>query len=731
MKRIRIIRYGLKTFLCLVFIFSCFIHAEEGMLPLSEIPGLDLKSLGFKIDAHELYNPNGVSLIDGIINLRGCTASFVSPDGLILTNYHCSFRAVQTVTTKENDYMRDGFIAGDRGRELPAKGYTVRVIEFYRDVSADVLKVVKKKMTYAQRTRAIEKQIKKIEVKTEKKYPGRRADVAEMFIGKTYVLFVYTYLKDIRLVYAPPRSIGEYGGEIDNWMWPRHTGDFAFMRAYTAADGSFADYSPDNVPYHPKKYLQAAPEGVKEEDLVFILGYPGRTARHRTSYFIAFEEQVRMPWLVELYGWKINVLEKLSEKDRTVEIKLSSKLKGLWNTMKRSQGQLQGLKNLELVKKRKERENALQAFIQADPRRRAKYGRLLERIAELFNEKRKDAQYDLLLDYLLRSSTMLGNAYKVVEASSERKKKDTERESAYMDRNFERTLKRIEINLGNYYEEADKILFKELLMRAAKPKGDKPRRIPAVDNLILKDSVKGNHAAKEKAVDAFIDSAYNASRLNDKDVLMALFEKTRKEITMIEDPFIQLAVALYPTYREKKEKQKRQKGVLNELMSRFIDVKKEFIGKEFIPDANSTLRLTYGRIRGYSPADAVYYHPFTTLAGVIQKNTGKHPFNAPEKLIHLYGTTKPGPFTHPGLNDVPVAMLYNTDTTGGNSGSPVLNAGGRLVGLNFDRVFEGTINDYAWDEAYSRSIGVDIRYILWFLEQFGGARHLLKEMNVH
>ncbi|NIM10871.1 MAG: S46 family peptidase [Candidatus Aminicenantes bacterium] len=728
MKRIRIIRYGLSFFLCFVFIFS--LQAEEGMLPLSEIPRLDLKSLGFKIDANELYNPNGVSLIDGIINLRGCTASFVSPDGLILTNYHCAFRAVQTVTTKENDYMRDGFIARDRSQELPAKGYTVRVIEFYRDVSKDVLGVVKKEMTYAQRTRAIEKQIKKIEVNTEKMYPGRRAEVAEMFIGKTYVLFVYTYLKDVRLVYAPPRSIGEYGGEIDNWMWPRHTGDFAFMRAYSAPDGSFTDYSPNNVPYHPKKYLQAAPEGVKEEDLVFILGYPGRTARHRTSYFISFEEQVRMPCLVELYGWMINVLEKLSEKDRTVEIKLSPKLNGLWNSMKRSQGQLQGLKNLELAKKRKEKENALQAFIQADPQRQAKYGRVLERIAELFNEKRKDAEYDFILGYLLRSSTMLGNAYKVVEASIERKKKDTERESAYMNRNFDRTLKRIEINLGNYCEEADKILFKELLMRAAKPKGDKPQRIPAVDNIILKDSVKGNHAAKEKAIDAFINSAYTPSRLNDKDFLMGLFEKPNKEIKMIKDPFIQLAVALYPTYQEQKEKQKRQKGILDELMSQLINVKKEFMGIEFIPDANGTLRLTYGRIRGYSPADAVYYRPFTTLAGVIQKNTGKHPFNAPKKLIHLYETTKPGLFAHPELKDVPVAMLYNTDTTGGSSGSPVLNANGRLVGLNFDRVFEGTINDYAWDEAYSRSIGVDIRYILWFLDKFGGARHLLKEMNV-
>jgi hypothetical protein len=305
------------------------------MIPLSEIHKLDLKALGFQIDSKELYNPHGISLIDGIINLKGCTASFVSPDGLLLTNYHCAFRAVQSVTTKEKDYMRDGFIANDRSQEVPAASQTVRVIEFYRDVSKEVLEVVKKEMDYAQRTKAIEKKIKKIELEMEKKYPGRRAEVAEMFMGKTYVLFVYTYLKDIRLVYAPPRSIGEYGGEIDNWMWPRHTGDFAFMRAYTAPDGSFADYSSDNVPYHPKKYLQAAPGGVKEEDFVFILGYPGRTHRHRTSYFISFEEEVKKPYFVELYQYMIHILEEMSKKDRTVEIKLSPRLKGLWNRMKR------------------------------------------------------------------------------------------------------------------------------------------------------------------------------------------------------------------------------------------------------------------------------------------------------------------------------------------------------------------------------------------------------------
>ncbi len=719
----RTICFGLIFLIFLTFFVSSLM-SEEGMLPLSEIHNLDLKSKGFQLDAKELYNPNGVSLIDGIINLSGCTASFVSNDGLMLTNYHCAFRAIQSVTTKEQDYLRNGYSARDRSEEVQAKGYTVRINESYKDVSKKVLSVVNKKMTYAQRTKSIEKKIKEIEVRIEKKNPGKRAEVAEMFAGKTYVLFIYRYLKDVRLVYAPPRSIGEYGGEIDNWMWPRHTGDFAFMRAYVAPDGSTADYSPDNVPFHPKRFLKVAPEGVKTEDFVFILGYPGRTHRHKTSHFLSYEEKIRMPYVVALYGWMIDLKEKMSEADRAVTIKLAPSLKGLWNTKKRYKGQLKGLKDLKLVKRREKREKALQKFIDSDPELEKKYGNLLEKIKKVYETKRKNAAYELIVDYLSanrRNPTLLRPAFLVYEASIERRKKDTERESAYMNRNFDRTKKRMILGLRNYYEPADKAVLKELLMRAAGFKGE--HRILAVTNLI-KDKNPG------KAIDTFLQKAYKDTKLADPEVVMGLFNKTTRQLEAMDDPFIVLARSLYPTYRKLEEYQKQQKGILDELSARLIDVKKQFIGKEFIPDANSTLRLTFGRIRGYFPRDAVYMHPLTTLAGVVEKDTGKRPFNVPQQLMALHKAKDFGQFKHPELKDVPVCLLYNMDTTGGNSGSPVLNAKGELVGLNFDRVFEATINDYAWDEAYSRSIGVDIRYILWFLQKFSGANHLLKEMEV-
>lgn len=248
----RVICVGLMFIISLTFlVFS--LNAEEGMYPLSEINKLDLRAIGFQLDADELYNPQGVSIIDAIIDLGGCSASFVSPDGLILTNYHCAFGAIQGVTTPENDYFRDGFLARNRSEEVEAKNYTVRIIESYRDVSGEVLGALKKNMTHGQRTKAIEEKMNRIVVEIEKKNPGTNAEVAEMFPGKTYVLFIYRYIKDVRLVYAPPRSVGEFGGEPDNWMWPRHTGDFSFMRAYVAPDGSTAGYAPSNVPFHPKK----------------------------------------------------------------------------------------------------------------------------------------------------------------------------------------------------------------------------------------------------------------------------------------------------------------------------------------------------------------------------------------------------------------------------------------------------------------------------------------------
>jgi hypothetical protein len=714
----------ISSVICTLFAFHSLslLVAAEGMYPLSEIKNLDLKSEGIDLNTKEIFNPDGVSLIDGIVKVGGCTGSFVSIDGLILTNHHCAYRAIQSASTLQNDYLENGFLARDWTEEIPAKGYTVRITDSYKDVSKEILGVVTDDMDFIERTKAIEKKKKEIISLTEKENPGKRAEISEMFIGKTYYLFIYTWLKDVRLVYAPPSSIGNFGGETDNWTWPRHTGDFSFMRVYVAPDGSPAEFALENVPYHPRKILKVNPEGVDEEDFVFIMGYPGRTYRHRTSYFLEYETNIRMPYVVQLYAWEVSVMEEMGKDERKIALAHSKRIKSLSNTLKNYRGKLLGIERLQLLEQKKKEEKELQAFIDEDEERKQKYGNLFNEIEILYQERSAAAERDLLLDYLIRGVYLLNYGYKIYESSLQREKEDMERLSAYMERNFNRTKENLILSLRDYHEPTDKVFLKEFLMRAAIL--SEQSRISAIDEVL-------NGKKTETAIDEFVQNLYAKSDLANEDELIAGFEKSTNELIAMNDPVISFIATIYPSYEKLREERRRQKGVLDKYHSQLVDVKKQFQKSEFIPDANSTLRLTYGRIRGYSPADAIYYDPITTLKGVIQKSTGIEPFNSPQKLFDLYLTRDFGRFENEKLNNVPVCILYNLDTTGGNSGSPVLNARGELVGLNFDRAFEATINDYAWNEKYSRSIGVDIRYVLWITQKFGGADYLLKEMKIN
>ena len=716
MKRILIL-----TVLILSLLSGMATSSEEGMYPISEIHKLNLKAKGLEIDPLDLFNPDGISLIDGICKVGGASGSFVSPDGLILTNHHVAYGGIRSASTPENDYLKEGFLARTRADEVEAKGYIVRITESYEDVSDEVLSAIEDDMDPVARSKAVEQRIKEIVARAEEKNPGMRAEVSEMFIGKTYVLFLYTYLRDIRLVYAPPRSIGNFGGEVDNWMWPRHTGDFSFLRAYVSPDGSPADYAPENVPYHPKNHLRVNPKGVDVEDFVFILGYPGRTYRHRTSHYVAYEEEVRMPFVADYYGWQIDVMEAMGEGDRAIALKLASRIKGLANTMKNYRGKLIGLKRLNLVEKKRAEEKKLQAFIEADPDRKATYGNLLDNIDAMYREIRNASETELVLSYLRRSSTLLGMAYTLYEASIERPKKDLDREYAYMDRNWERTKRYLLMSLDTYHEPADRKIFKHMLWTAASLGEDK--QIPAVKKIIGSDDA-------EEAIDAFLDKAFSTTMLTDKAAVEEALGKKTRALMQMNDPFIQMAADLYPSYQELRETGRARSGELSRLYAHLVDVKMAWLAKDFVPDANGTLRLTFGHIRGYEPRDAVFYHPITTVDGVLQKTTGEPPFDTPKKLQDLIQKGDFGAFAHPDLGSVPTGILYNMDTTGGNSGSAVLNARGELVGVNFDRAYEATINDYAWNESYSRSIAVDIRYVLWVTEKFAGAGYLLEEMGV-
>jgi len=705
-----------------LLLFLSFAIAEEGMYPLSEIHKLDLKAKGLEIELKDLYNPDGVSLIDGICNVSGCSGSFVSEKGLILTNHHCAYRAIKNASTAENDYLENGFQAKSQDEEVQARGYTVRITESYRDVSDEVLRAINDKMSLAERTKAIEKKTKEIITKVEAENPGKRASVSEMFIGKTYVLFIYDYLKDVRLVYAPPRSIGNFGGETDNWIWPRHTGDFSVMRAYVAPDGSPANYSLDNIPYTPKKVIKVAPEGVNEEDFVFILGYPGRTYRHRTSHFLDYEYKIRMPFVADLYQWQINALEEISAENRDVALKHLSKIKGRSNTMKNYRGKLLGIGRMNLVDKKVDEEKKLQEYINSNYKLKKQYGSILDEIGKIYAEITETAEFSMILSYFRRSSELLSVAYGLYEGSIELQKEDVEREYSYMNRNLDMTKKRLSLILNDFYAPSDMILFKNMIERAA----NLPlhQRLQVIDDMFCTEEIG-------EQIDRYIDNIYSNSQLSDEKYVLELFGKTPEEIKAIDDPFIKLAIMLYPYYQKQKEIGKTRKGALDQLYAKLIDVKKEFMGADFVPDANSTLRLTYGNIRGYSPRDAVYSYPITTLDGVVEKTTSEYPFDSPKRLLKLHKEKKFGRFGHPKLGSVPVGILYNMDTTGGNSGSAVLNAKGELVGINFDRAYEATINDFAWSEDYSRSIAVDIRYVLWVLDIYSGADYLLKEMGVN
>jgi hypothetical protein len=509
-----------------VFLFCGFLLApaspaavDEGMFPISEIIKLDLRSKGLEIDPAEIYSTDK-SLIFAIVSV-GATGSFLSPDGLFVTNHHVAFGAVQAASTKENDYIRNGFIAPTKADEIQAKGMTARITESFQDVSTEVLGAVKPEMDYAARTKAVERRIKEIVARTEKAQPGKRAEVAEMFTGKTYILFVYTYLKDIRLVYVPPRSIGEFGGEEDNWMWPRHTGDFSFLRAYVAPDGSPAGYSSRNVPFKPKRFLRIQPRGVDEGDFVFLLGYPGRTYRHSAASFLAYEEEVRMPNVVDWYSWQIDLMEKMGAEDRGVALLHASRIKGLANTMKNYRGKLKGMKRLGLVERRREEEKALQQFIEADPKRQERFGTILADIAAVYEEERATFEYEMVLGNMGRFVQMLGIASSVHEAAIERQKPDLERESAYMDRNFPRSKERLLLGLRNYYEPTDRAVFKELILRASKlpPAG----RIKPLDEALAGDF-------SEKAIGEYLDRMYSGTKMSDSQFVEGLLQMTPADL---------------------------------------------------------------------------------------------------------------------------------------------------------------------------------------------------------
>ncbi len=694
---------------------------EEGMYPLSEIKKMDLPGAGFKIKPSDIYNPNGISLVDALVKVNGCTGSFVSNQGLILTNHHCAFHALNTASTTEHNYLRDGFLAKDNSEEIPAKGYTCRITDSYEDVSSKILDAVKGINDLTERSKIISRKMDELGKAASDKEKSVIGQVSEMFKGKTYILFKYKVINDIRIVYAPPRTIGEFGGETDNWIWPRHTGDFTFMRAYVAPNGSSAKYSENNIPYHPQKFLKINPNGVTEGDFVFILGYPGRTFRNRPSQFLVYQQKYQLPYISNLYGWMIDQLEDVGKNDPSLQLKFASRIKGLANTMKNYRGKLLGLQRIPIISNKEKEEEQLQNFIESNKLLKDKYGNILSEINSVYSNVFDIAQADLWFRVFNRFSVTRNLVNTVINyVESANKLADAERKN-YRSENINNISKRIDAYFTNYNQEIEKRFLIKMLSDAA---GFKNRsKITAVENLTAGKN-------KEAAIDSFVNNEIFTSVILDKDMVKSLLDYSLDDIKAMDDPAINFILNLRKQNNRIKEKREKVNGALINLSAKLTEAKRIWKKKNFIPDANGTLRLTYGRIKGYVPADAVYYSPQTSLKGVIEKSYLGNEYRLPPKLKKLYTEKKFGKFYSKKLDGVPVCILYNTDTTGGNSGSPVMNAYGELIGLNFDRAYEATINDFAWDDHYSRSIGVDIRYILWLAKEFSGADYLLTEMGV-
>jgi hypothetical protein len=697
--------------LCIAaFSMNSFTRLDEGMFPLSDLNRVDLKKAGLIIDQTDIFNPGHVGLVDALVRVGGCTGSFISDEGLIITNHHCAFGAVQLASTAENDYLTNGFVARSRELEIEAKGLTIRITDSYEDVSSRVLAAAKQAKTPAERIQIIGQESKKIAEEAETKDPSIKAEVSEMFIGKSYVLFRYKTIEDVRLVYVPKRSIGEFGGEADNWVWPRHTGDYSFLRAYVGADGKPAKFSKSNVPYQPKKHLTINPNGVKEEDFTFILGYPGRTFRHRPAQYIEYQEKYLLPYTASLFGFQNVVMRDAGLDDKATEIALATRIQRNSNVRKNYQGKMKGLKNIDLVQQKKNEDAALLDFINSSSELKTKYGSLMTDIDNLYKDIFKDAERELWFGQIYNSTSLLNIARQINSFKTAMAKSTNPNE--FFTSNVSALKESLKSTYGSYRQNVDVQIFKKMIEDA----GNLPRneRVAAVDG--LKTSP---------------ENLLNNTKLKDENFVLNTLLTSSASLTSYSDELLKFQTELNGQIQAMQPELARREGVLNQLMGDYVEVKEQFQKRNFIPDANSTLRLTYGYIRGYSPEDAVYMSPFTTIKGVIEKGrSGLSEYAYPKSILEAWEAKNFGQYEMKELGDVPVNILYNMDTTGGNSGSPIMNAKGELIGVNFDRAYDATINDFAWNESYSRSIGVDIRYVLWIADKIDNADFLLKEIGI-
>ncbi len=718
-----------KCFVILLIVFTVLsqrlILAGEGMwipLLIELLNEKEMKDMGMKISAQDIYSINHSSLKDAIVRFgRGCTAEIVSDQGLLLTNHHCGYGLIQRHSSLEHDYLTDGFWAMDKSEELPNPGLTVTFLIEIRDVTDEVLKDVNPDMTEAERDSVINSNINLIR---EKATEGTHysANIKPFYHGNKYYMMINETYRDIRFVGAPPSNIGKFGGDTDNWMWPRHTGDFSVFRIYADSNNKPASYSPDNVPYKPKYHIPISIEGIEKDDFTFIFGFPGRTHEYLPSYAIELITQLRNPAKIKLRDKKIEILKDAINKNDTIRMQYSAKLAGVANYWKKMMGENRGIEKINAVDKKINLEESFQQWADADDERQKKYGRLLPVFEEIYE---KVAPYELARDYVVEA----GFGPEIIGFAS--------RFSNLVEKSQIDTVTKEEINLlaeqykqyvKNHFKNYNQQIDKEALAELFGIYGNDLDKnyLPSIFDEIEK---KYNNNYEK-----FADKVFEKSLFASEEKLIKFLDnyKARKYKRIKKDPAYEIYSGIIDFYdSEIREPIAAGRIILDSLQRIYMKGLMEMQpDKRFYPDANSTMRVHYGKVDGYNPRDAVKYKYFTTLEGIMEKeNPDIYDYVVEDKLKELYQNKDYGPYADEN-GTMHVCFIATNHTTGGNSGSPIMNAYGELIGINFDRCWEGTMSDLMYDPDQCRNISIDIRYLLFIIDKYAGAKHLIDEMTI-